>query len=137
MGYVARMKFTEANDAGGHLIEGYGTEGIAIGGRRYRRSLILTPSRILEPWEPSSSANLTREHLNELLALEPQVIILGTGPQQVFPDPAVYFWVMERGIGIEVMDTGAACRTYNILMSEGRRVVAGLIQDSPPSPMSA
>ena len=123
------MKFTETNDSGGYLIEGYGAEGIAIGGRRYHRSLILTPEHIREAWEPNSIASLTRAHLEELLDLEPRVLILGTGARQVFPDPSVYFWMMERGIGVEVMDTGAACRTYNILMSEGRRVVAGLILD--------
>ncbi|NEX21391.1 Xcc1710-like domain-containing protein [Thiorhodococcus mannitoliphagus] len=121
------MRFAEADDSSGHLVEGYGPEGILVGGRRFRSSLILAPDRIVEDWGPSSAAVLAREHLETLLALDPQLIVLGTGDTQVFPPPEVYFWVMERGVGIEVMDTGAACRTYNILMSEGRRVAAGLI----------
>ena len=72
---------------------------------------------------------MTLKHLDALIAIEPEtrIIVLGTGETQVFPDPALYFAVIGRGIGFEVMDTGAACRTYNILISEGRRVVAGLM----------
>ncbi|NEV63760.1 Mth938-like domain-containing protein [Thiorhodococcus minor] len=121
------MRFAEADDSSGNLVEGYGPEGILVGGRRFHRSLVLAPDRIIEDWEPSGPRDLVPEHLETVLALDPQVIVLGTGEEQFFPPPEVYFWVLERGVGIEVMDTGAACRTYNILMSEGRRVAAGLI----------
>lgn len=121
------MRFSEADNSGGYLIQGYGTEGIAIGGRRYLRGLILTPERIVDPWGPTLAADLAPKHLEAILALAPQVIVLGTGATQVFPDPAFYFMAAERRIGLEIMDTGAACRTYNILMSEGRRVAVGLL----------
>lgn len=121
------MRFAESDSSGGHRIEGYGPDGILVSGRRFCRSLILAPDRILDDWAPKSATALAREHLETVLALDPQVIVLGTGAAQVFPPPEVYFWVLERDVGIEVMDTGAACRTYNILMSEGRRVAAGLI----------
>ena len=121
------MKFSEADDRDGYLIQAYGTDGVLIGGRLYREGLIVTPERVIAPWGPRDAAGLTVAHLDELLALTPQVMVLGTGRTQVFPDPAIAARVMQQGVGIEIMDTGAACRTYNILMSEGRRVVAGLL----------
>ena len=63
----------------------------------------------------------------KLTTHDPEIIIFGTGKEQVFPDPALFVPLMERGIGYEVMNTGAACRTYNILLSEERRVLAALI----------
>jgi len=127
MGYVADMRFAEADKNSGYLIEAYGREGIQIDGRRYGQGLALSPQRIIAPWGPPSPAEFATEHLETLLTLAPQVVVLGTGTHQVFPDPAVYCDVLSRGIGVEIMDTGAACRTYNILVSEGRRVVAGLL----------
>lgn len=131
LGYVRHMKFSEADNSGGALIDAYGSDGILIDGRRFTGGLAITPRRVYEGWGPTTPADLTVEHLDELLDLEPgsdaQVLVLGTGATQIFPDPALYFSVVGRGIGFEVMDTGAACRTYNILISEGRRVVAGLL----------
>ncbi len=121
------MRFAETDNSSGHLIEGYDAQSVHIDGHRYHASLILTPSQIIQPWEPARAADLTREHLDAILTLDPRIIILGTGVTQIFPDPDIYFWLLERGVGVEVMDTGAACRTYNILMSEDRRVAAGLI----------
>jgi uncharacterized protein len=135
MGYVRLMRFSEADDSSGHLIDAYGSDGILIGGRRFTRGLILTPNRIEDGWGPADPADLTLEQIEALLAVDPasppQVVVLGTGARQIFPDPAIYFAVVGRGIGFEVMDTGAACRTYNILATEGRRVVAGLLQWGP------
>lgn len=125
------MRFSEADDSGGYLIEGYGTDWILIAGRQYRRGLILTPSDIIEPWGPASAADIGAEHLDDLLRPNPRIILLGTGARQVFPDPSIYLGVQGRGIGIEIMSTAAACRTYNILMSEGRAVVAGLLIEAP------
>jgi uncharacterized protein len=121
------MRFSEADNTSGSLIDAYGVDGIAIGGRLYRRGLIVTPERIVDPWGPTQPSELTADHLDELLAFSPQIIVLGTGRTQIFPDPSLYFRMIEQRIGFEIMDTGAACRTYNILMSEGRRVVAALI----------
>ncbi|MBV5310546.1 Mth938-like domain-containing protein [Chromatium okenii] len=120
------MRFSEADNANGYLIDAYDTHGVVIGKQRYAQGLIVTPTQIIAPWS-LQLADLTAESIDELLAFAPQIIVLGTGSRQVFPDPILYFAVLERGIGFEVMDTGAACRTYNILVSEGRRVVAGLM----------
>lgn len=121
------MRFAETNDSAVYLIQAYGPEGIRVGGRTLTRGLILTPERIIEDWGPRRIADLDPGHLQTLIALSPELIVLGTGAAQVFPDPALYFAVLERRIGCEVMDTGAACRTYNILVTEGRRVAAALL----------
>jgi uncharacterized protein len=121
------MKFAEAHIDGAHLIQGYEFGRIFIGARTYRQGLIVSPERIVTGWGPGCAADLAREHFEALLELDPQVIIVGTGENQFFPDPRTYLATSRLGFGIEFMDTGAACRTYNILVSEGRKVVAGLI----------
>jgi uncharacterized protein len=121
------MRFAESDSDGGYRIEAYGPEGIRVAGRTFRRGFILTPARLLEGWGPGSAADLCQDHLDPLIELNPELILLGTGAAQVFPETSVYVRVHALGIGFEVMDTGAACRTFNILMAEGRRVAAGLL----------
>ncbi|MFZ1538882.1 MAG: Mth938-like domain-containing protein [Chromatiaceae bacterium] len=121
------MKFSQADPGDGYLIEGYEPGRILIDGRFFDSGLILTPRRILPTWGPQVAADLTEAHIDALLDLDPQVILLGTGVRQIFPAMVLMARALTRGIGIEVMDTGAACRTYNILMAEGRQVVAGLL----------
>lgn len=121
------MRFAESEGDGGFRIEAYGPEGIRVAGRLYRRGVILTPQRIIEGWGPDRGAALCDEDLDPLIDLRPELILLGTGALQVFPGPELYARVLRVQIGFEVMDTGAACRTYNILMAEGRRVAAGLL----------
>ncbi|MGQ9660443.1 MAG: Mth938-like domain-containing protein [Thermochromatium sp.] len=124
------MKFSEADAGSGYFIEGYGSGWIRLSGRRYTRSLILTPSKIIESWGPTTAANLTREHLTAIADLAPRIVLIGTGDRPTLIDPTCYLSLIEHGIGVEVMTTGAACRTYNILMADGREVVAGLIIES-------
>jgi uncharacterized protein len=121
------MNFAEADSGDGHFIEGYGHGHIVVDGRRFGESLVVSPERIIPGWGPASVEDLTEAHLAPLVELSPQVVVIGTGHRQVFPDPRLYFSLVAKGIGVEIMDTGAACRTYNILMAEGRRVAAGLI----------
>jgi uncharacterized protein len=121
------MKFSQADPGDGYLVEAYEPGRIQIDGRFFTVGLILSPGRLVTDWGPARAEDLTTTHLESLLALDPQVIILGTGARQVFPPFALLASALTRGIGIEVMDTGAACRTYNILMGEGRQVVAGLL----------
>jgi uncharacterized protein len=121
------MRFSEADVGSGHRVQGYEPGRILIDGRSYRSGLILTPERIVDGWGPVDPAQLSQDDVAELVELAPQVIVIGTGQRQVFPAPAVYAGAVRRGVGVEIMDTGAACRTYNILMAEGRRIVAGLI----------
>jgi uncharacterized protein len=90
-------------------------------------SVIITPDRLVENWPPSSSTVLAMEHLDMVLATAPEVIILGTGSRLVFPDQKILQACYQGNVGIEVMDNGAACRTYNVLAAEGRQVAAALI----------
>jgi len=121
------MKFTEAGTSGGLLIRAYAPGRIQVGDTVYRSSLIVTPRQVLPDWPPASVAALNADHLATVSALTPEILLLGTGPTQVFPDPALYAALLTRRIGLEIMDTRAACRTYNILMAEDRWVVAALI----------
>ncbi len=121
------MRFTKTDEDGSNLVQAYGPAGIRIGGRTYGGALILTPGRIITDWGPRDAAELGSDHLQALLDLDPELIVLGTGAVQVFPAASLYRVLTARRVGIEVMDTGAACRTYNFLLAEGRRVVAGLL----------
>jgi len=123
------MKFAEIDQGGANLIEAYDAAHIRINGRDYGGSLAVTADAVLADWGPACIEELDAAQVQALLASEPQVVVIGTGSRQQFPDPALYFSLLERGIGVEIMDTGAACRTYNILVSEGRRVVAALLLD--------
>lgn len=121
------MKFATYDTDTGYLIQGYERGRVFVGGKTYETGIIVTPQRIITGWGPATPDDLAAEHIAAMVDLEPQVMILGTGPRQVFPDTGICGVALQRGLAVEVMDTGAACRTYNILMSEGREVVAGLI----------
>lgn len=95
--------------------------------RRLERSFVIAPEALVEEWPVADAASLAPGDLEPLLALGPEVIVLGTGGAQVFPAPEVMAAVLSRGIGIEVMANPAAARTFHVLASEGRKVVAGLI----------
>ena len=121
------MKFSEDAGGGIHRIDAHAAGHIVVSGRDYCTGLIVSPQRIVEGWGPVEPGDLSAQHIADLLDLAPQVIIIGSGARQVFPHPSLYAPAHSRGIGVEVMDTGAACRTYNILVAEGRRVAAGLM----------
>lgn len=110
-----------------HTVTAYGQDYVAVNGRILRRSLLLLPDSIDETWGPDSFAALAQEHLAPLVPLSSDVLLLGTGMRQRFPPPALLRPLIEAGRSIEIMDTPAACRTYNILVAEGRRVAAALI----------
>lgn len=93
----------------------------------FRHSLILTASGHLQNWEVEDVASLDAERLAPLVQLESEIILIGTGEQQVFPQSTQLSILLEKNIGYETMSTAAACRTYNILASEGRLVTAALI----------
>lgn len=121
------MKFLEPDQSNGFRIGAYAPGRIRVGRSSYRGSLIVAPDRVLDHWRPESVERIEPEDFMPILSLDPEIVILGTGAVQTFPAPAVYAPAIDRGVGLEIMDTGAACRTYNILLSEGRRVVAALI----------
>ncbi len=90
-------------------------------------SFLLTPAGVTESWPVNAAEILEARHVETLLALRPELVILGTGERQVFPSAAFMAGFLGKGIGIEVMDNAAAARTYNLLASEDRQVVAAFI----------
>ena len=108
-------------------ITGYGAGHVLVNGVRYDKSLIVTPERLIERWGTSGFEALASRDFELVASLKPEVVLLGTGAALRFPVPALFRCLTDARIGLEVMDTDAACRTYNILMSEGRRVAAALL----------
>ncbi len=120
------MKIHLESAAGQNLIRAYDPGSITVNQTVYTRSLIVTPQEIVADWPPMNFAELMTAHFEAVVRFKPEVFILGTGARLRFPEVALTRRLVEANIGMEVMDTGAACRTYNILMSDGRRVVAAL-----------
>lgn len=98
-----------------------------VNDRELARSFIVTPQALIEDWPVRSIAGLEIGHLEQILALEPVLIVLGTGARQVFPSQQLMAACLSRGIGLEVMNNPAAARTFNILAGEGRKVAAAFI----------
>lgn len=121
------MKLHSLPSAGLLAVTAYDAASIHVNGQRLTRSFILTGERLIEDWPPASIAALSKTDLLPLADLGCSIILLGTGVRQHFPPPALLRPLYEHGIGVEVMDTHAACRTYNILLAEGRAVAAALI----------
>jgi uncharacterized protein len=120
------MKLTDDTQAGTNFIRAYDPGAIRVGERALHTNCIVTADQVLE-WPVRTIASLTPADLEPIIALKPEIVILGSGETQAFPDPSVLGAVLSRGIGCEVMNTGAACRTYNVLVAEDRRVAAALI----------
>ena len=121
------MRFAQDNQDEGFVITGYDKGSVTINGKPFRQSLIITQTKLDENWGVASIESLHTEHISQVLSFKPELILIGTGDKLIFPAIEVYAGIIKQGIGVDFMDTGAACRTYNILMSEGRDVVAGLI----------
>jgi len=106
-----------------------GADGISalVNDIRLTGSFVLAPNTLIEAWAVRDAKALTVDQLEPLLALAPEVVLLGTGANQVFPSPAVMAACLGRGVGLEVMSNAAAARTFNVLAGENRKVVAGFI----------
>ncbi len=122
------MKFTKELLPGNtKVIRAYAPGRINVNDTLLSRSFILTPTLLLEDWPPQRPEDITLETLQAALALEPEILLIGTGPTLRFPEARLMAEVQRRGIGLEVLDTAAACRTYNVLVSENRNVAAALL----------
>jgi len=121
------MKFNLDRAGTAHVVRAYAPGRIRIGDRDFGSSVIVTATDLIEPWRPRRVAELEAADLEPVVALRPEVLLLGTGSRQVFPPAAVFAALHAARIGFEVMDTGAACRTYNVLVAEDRRVAAALL----------
>jgi uncharacterized protein len=122
------MRFARDSLAG-NTIRAYAAGQITINEEVIVTSVIVTPDRIIRDWLPVAFGDLEPRHIARLEELQPEIIVLGTGERLRFPGAEFTAGFLSRGIGVEIMDTRAACRTYNILLSEDRRVVAALLID--------
>ena len=120
------MKFSEDNNAESNYISHYGTGFIQIQNKQVNTSVVISRTALISNWEPNLFSELKTAHCEILFASKPNVIILGTGKQQHFPKRDILRLFAQQQIGVEVMDTASACRTFNILLSEDRNVVAAL-----------
>ena len=109
------------------FIRSISEKGICIHNDWYNRPFIISGQRIVPEWDVKSVADINEESLQVIFDLQPEVILLGTGQTQVFLSPAIQVYFFRRNFGFEVMTTDAACRTFNVLVAEGRHVVAALM----------
>jgi uncharacterized protein len=123
------MQLMQDSQDGGNTIVGHEAGMVQVNGERLANSCVVAPDRLIRDWAPASLDELTAEHLADLAALEPELVLLGVGERLRFPQRTLLQPLEQRGIGVEVMDTAAACRTYNLLKGDGRRVVAALLID--------
>ena len=121
------MQLTLENPDFRYLLRGANGSHALVNEQRLERSFILAPNSLIEDWRPRLVAELLPEDLDEVLRFEPAVVLLGSGERLGFPSAAVMAHCLTRGIGIEVMDNAAAARTFNVLATEGRRVVAAFL----------
>lgn len=121
------MQLSRENPDFIYVLRGISPAGVLVNQETLSRSFLLTPNQLVQDWRPASVADLQAQDMDAVLALQPALVLLGTGPRQRFPAPAVMAALLTRGIGIEVMDSAAAARTFNVLATEGRKVVAAFL----------
>ena len=127
------MKLQADRIEGQNAIARHGPDGVIVNGVEYRQSVIVPWTGDVRPWVAGGYDALTEADFERLAELEPELVIFGSGPRLRFPKPAMLKALISRRIGVETMDTGAACRTYNVLLAEGRSVLAALLFDSAPA----
>ncbi len=127
------MQLTEHKPGSHHHIRSVDEHGLVINDRRYTSSVIVGARLLNADWPVLNLDDLNESTIEPLIEHRPEVVVIGVGKIQTFPDPAIQLAFMRHGVGIECMTLDAACRTFNVLMSENRRALAGLIinPDSP------
>jgi len=121
------VKIERDEAPGRNTFTGYGEGYVEVNRTRHCASLVVAGDRLVTDWPAASLESLTADHLAAIVELAPEIVLIGTGSTFRFPEPQLLAPLRSAGIGVEVMDTPAACRTYNILLGEGRNVVAALI----------
>jgi uncharacterized protein len=121
------MKFQPDTFPGVNAISRQEPSAVWVNGERLEGGLLVPWQGPVRAWPVGRFETLQAEHFDAVLALRPELVILGSGARLRFPSPALYRALIEARIGLESMDTSAACRTYNVLAAEGRRVVAALL----------
>ena len=121
------MKFQLEKPEEGYLIQSHDKGQIMVNEQVFTSSIVIGTDQILPDWPPNKISDLTSAHFELLLELNPEIVIFGSGEKQHFPSPELLAPLIRKGIGLESMTTAAACRTYNVLVSEYRRVVVALL----------
>ena len=121
------MKFAEADPNEGYFVTSYDEHTIQINGKNFHSSLIISNNALKTDWQPRSVESLSTSDFMDIIDMNPELVIIGTGNRLTFPPVEVYAELIKLGIGVEIMDTGADCRTFNVLTGEGRHAVCGLI----------
>ena len=124
------MKLLSTAEAGTNAVTAYGIGFVTVNGRRLEQSFIVSETQLIDDWKVHSIGDIAELGLDELATLKCDIVILGTGNTQRFPAPKLLQPLLARRIGVEVMDNFAACRTYNILLAEGRAVALAVIMES-------
>jgi len=128
---ISSMKLHASNLSHLNTVTALAADYVDINRVRYAHSIVFAPEGPVQSWPVTDFAQLRAADFAGLLPLQPEIVLLGTGSKQRFVHPRLTQALQQQRIGVECMDTSAACRTYNILMAEGRKVVAALILESP------
>lgn len=121
------MKLQSDPHSGANTITGYGDGYVEINKTPYAHAVVLSSDGAISEWSAQSFDDLEAHHFSQLVDLKPELILIGTGKRQRFPKPELLKALISAKIGFEIMDSQAACRTYNILVGEGRKVLLALI----------
>ena len=121
----APVKFSKES-TNGLVIQSVSATAIRVSGESYAHAIALTPERLVPGWRSKPVSDLSIADFDELLGGDPELVVVGTGSRNIFPPRDLVFAFARRGVGLEVMDTAAAARTFNVLAGEGRRIVAVL-----------
>ena len=121
------MTLTLDDNTAQYQIRAYKPGIIQVNEQTFTQSIIIAPQQLIEHWPPQTINDLTHEHLAVIKKMQPAILLIGTGSTLTFPSLDIYGDLINHGIGVEIMDTSAACRTYNALTAEDRNVIAALI----------
>ena len=121
------MKMRADRIEGQNAIARHGPDGVLVNGVQHTESVIVPWTGAVEPWDAPGFEALSTAHFARLAALAPELVVFGSGARLRFPSPALLRPLIDARIGIETMDTAAACRTYNVLLADGRSVIAALL----------
>ena len=130
------MKLHLAQNAGLLTFSSHGPGYVAVNGTRYEGSVLVCGKQIETDWAPNGFEGLNAAQFERLGSMGAEIVLFGSGERQRFPHPELLKALIAKGIGLEVMDTKAACRTYNILVAEGRHVACGVIIDPSVDPVT-
>ncbi len=121
------MSLTQDFADASYIITGYQADHVLINDEPHMKSLIICPDELITTWDITHVKQLNKDNVNTIIKLKPEIVLLGTGEQAVFPEAKIIALFAKYHIGIETMSTHAACRTYGLITAEGRRAAAGLI----------